>query len=229
VGVVILPPAWCKKSITKFAVTFTMEAITQHDNQNISIGHPPLIVQLRPVLDLTDDQLYEFCQINRDLRIERNAQGELIIMPPTGGDTSERNAEIIIQLGSWAKRNGEGSSFDSSGGFRLNNGAVRSPDAAWVKRSRLSALTAEERQKFLPLCPEFIIELRSPTDSLDVLREKMQEYVDNDAQLAWVIDPEQKRVYVYRPGEPGQELNQPEKISGHPLLSGFELDLREIW
>jgi Uma2 family endonuclease len=181
------------------------------------------------VLDLTDDQLYEFCQINRDLRIERNRQGELIIMPPTGGETSERNAEIIIQLGSWAKRNGEGATFDSSGGFRLNNGAVRSPDAAWVRHSRLSALEAEERQKFLPLCPEFVIELRSPTDSLDVLREKMQEYVDNGAQLAWLIDPEQKRIYVYRPGEPVQELEHPEKISGQPLLSGFELDLREIW
>jgi Uma2 family endonuclease len=106
---------------------------------------------------------------------------------------------------------------------------VRSPDAAWVKHSRLSALTAEERQKFLPLCPEFVIELRSPTDSLDVLREKMQEYVDNGAHLAWLIDPAQKRVYVYRPGEPVKELEQPEKISGQPLLSGFELNLREIW
>jgi Uma2 family endonuclease len=206
-----------------------MEAITQHDNQNRYIGHPPLIVQLRPVLDLTDDQLYEFCQINRDLRIERNRQGELIIMPPTGGETSERNAEIIIQLGSWAKRNGEGATFDSSGGFRLANGAVRSPDAAWVKHARLNALSPEERQKFLPLCPEFVIELHSPIDSLGVLREKMQEYVDNGAQLAWLIDPEQKRVYVYRPGDPVQELEHPEKISGQPLLNRFELDLREIW
>jgi Uma2 family endonuclease len=206
-----------------------MEALSHDENKNSYLGHPPLVVHLRPVLDLTDDQLYEFCQINRDLRIERNRQGELIIMPPTGGQTSERNAEIIIQLGSWAKRNGEGVTFDSSGGFRLNNGAVRSPDAAWVKRSRLSTLTAEERQKFLPLCPEFVIELRSPTDSLDVLREKMQEYVDNGAQLAWLIDPEQKRVYVYRPGVPVQELERPEKVYGHPLLSGFELDLREIW
>ena len=174
-----------------------MEAITQHDNQHGYIGHPPLIVQLRPVLELTDDQLYEFCQINRDLRIERNRKGELIIMPPTGGETSARNAEIIIQLGSWAKRNGEGATFDSSGGFRLANGAVRSPDAAWVKHSRLNALSADERQKFPPLCPEFVIELRSPTDSLDVLREKMQEYLDNGAQLAWLIDPELKHVYIF--------------------------------
>ena len=206
-----------------------MEAIAQDNNQNRDLGNPPLIVHLRPVVNLTDDQLYEFSQINRDLRIERNAQGELIIMPPTGGDTGERNAEITMQLRLWAKRNGEGTTFDSSSGFRLNNGAVRSPDAAWVKRSRLDALSAEERQKFIPLCPEFAIELRSPTDSLSVLQEKMREYLDNGAQLAWLIDPEQRRVYVYRPQEPVQELDKPETVSGAPLLSGFELDLREIW
>ena len=206
-----------------------METLAQEKNHNTYLGHPPLVVHLKPVLSLTDDQLYEFSQINRDLRIERNARGELIIMPPTGGDTSQRNAEIIVQLGSWAKRNGEGVTFDSSGGFRLSSGAMRSPDAAWVKRTRLDALSAEERQKFIPLCPEFVIELRSPTDSLSVLQEKMQEYLDNGAQLAWLIDPEQRRLYVYRPGEPVQELERPEKISGDPLLSGFDLDLSEIW
>ena len=206
-----------------------MEAIAQNNNQTEDLGSPPLIVQLRPVVNLTDDQLYEFSQINRDLRIERNAQGELIIMPPTGGDTGERNAEIIVQLGTWAKVNGDGATFDSSSGFRLSNGAVRSPDAAWVRRSRLNALTADERKKFVPLCPDFVIELRSSTDSLNLLLEKMQEYLDNGAQLAWLIDPEQRRVYVYRPQEPVQELDKPETISGEPLLSGFELDLREIW
>jgi Uma2 family endonuclease len=206
-----------------------MEAIAQDNNQNSYVGHPPLIVHLRPVVNLTDDQLYEFSQINRDLRIERNAQGELIIMPPTGGDTSQRNAEIIVQLGSWAKRNGEGVTFDSSGGFRLNNGAVRSPDAAWVRRSRFDALTTEERKKFIPLCPDFVVELRSPTDSLSVLQEKMQEYLDNGAQLAWLIDPEQRRVYVYRPQEPVQELDKPETVSGDPILAEFEIDLRETW
>ena len=206
-----------------------MEAIAQDNTQNRYLGNPPLIVHLRPVVNLSDDQLYEFSQINRDLRIERNAQGELIIMPPTGGDTGERNAEITMQLRLWAKRNGEGTTFDSSSGFRLNNGAVRSPDAAWVKRLRLDALSAEERQKFIPLCPEFVIELRSPTDSLSVLQEKMREYLDNGAQLAWLVDPEQKRVYVYRPQGPVQELDKPESVSGDPLLSGFELDLREIW
>ena len=206
-----------------------MEAIAQEKNHSTDLGHPPLVVQLKPVLNLTDDQLFEFSQINRDLRIERNAQGELIIMPPTGGDTGERNSEINMQLRLWTKRNGEGATFDSSTGFRLINGAVRSPDAAWVRRSRLDALTTDERKKFIPLCPDFVIELRSPTDSLSVLREKMQEYLDNGAQLAWLIDPEQRCVYVYRPQEPVQELDKPETVSGDPLLSGFELDLREIW
>lgn len=206
-----------------------METIALDNHQNRYLGHPPLIVQLRPVVNLTDDQLYEFSQINRDLRIERNAEGELIIMPPAGGDTSQRNAEIIVQLGLWAKRNGAGVTFDSSGGFRLDNGAVRSPDAAWVRRSRLDALAAEERKRFIPLCPDFVVELRSPTDSLSVLLAKMQEYLDSGAQLAWLIDPEQGRVYVYRPQEPIQELDKPETVSGDPLLPGFELDLREIW
>jgi len=206
-----------------------MEAIAQDNTQNRYLGHPPLIVHLRPVVNLTDDQLYEFSQINRDLRIERNAQGELIIMPPTGGDTGERNSEINMQLRLWTKRNGEGATFDSSTGFRLINGAVRSPDAAWVRRSRLDALTTDERKKFIPLCPDFVIELRPSTDSLSVLLEKMQEYLDNGAQLAWLIDPEQRRVYVYRSQEPIQELDNPETVSGDPLLSGFELDLRELW
>lgn len=206
-----------------------MEIITRDKNPLSYVGHPPLIVHLRPVVDLNDDQLYEFSQINRDLRIERNAQGELIIMPPTGGETSERNAEITMQLRLWAKQNGEGATFDSSGGFRLPNGAVRSPDAAWVKRSRLETLTAEDRKKFIPLCPDFLIELRSPTDSLSVVQEKMQEYLDNGTQLAWLIDPDQKRIYVYRPDVSVQELENPDRISGDPLLSGFELDLKEIW
>ena len=206
-----------------------METIAQDKNPNTYLGHPPLVLHLKPVVCLTDDQLFEFSQLNRDLRIECNAQGELIIMPPTGGETSERNAEITMQLRQWAKRGGEGVTFDSSGGFRLANGSVRSPDAAWVKRSRFDALTAEERKKFIPFCPEFVVELRSPTDSLSVLQEKMQEYIDNGAQLAWLIDPEQKRLYVYRPNEPVQELDEPETVSGDPLLSGFVLNLREIW
>ncbi|MBI4748589.1 MAG: Uma2 family endonuclease [Acidobacteria bacterium] len=206
-----------------------METIPQNKTSSSYVGHPPLVVQVQPVFNLTDDQLYEFSQLNRDLQIERNSRGELILMPPTGGETSERNAEITMQLRLWAKQNGEGTTFDSSGGFLLSNGAVRSPDAAWVRYSRLNALTAEARKKFIPLCPDFLIELRSPTDSLSVIREKMQEYLENGTQLAWFIDPEQRRVYVYSAPDLVCELENPEKLSGEPILPGFELNLGEIW
>ena len=193
------------------------------------LGHPPLIVRAHPVFDLSDDEFFEFCQINRDLRIERNAHGEFIVMPPTGGQTSEQNAEIAMQLRAWAKRNGTGTTFDSSGGFLLPNGAVRSPDAAWVKTSSLAVLSAEQRRKFLPLCPEFVIELRSPADSLRTLQEKMQEYLDNGAQLGWLIDPEEERVYVYRPAMGVEIVHHPDTLSGAPVLPDFVLDLREVW
>lgn len=189
----------------------------------------PVVLHLKPAVELENDQFFELCQINRDLRIERNAQGELLIMPPAGGKTSERNAEITMQLRIWAKRDGTGLSFDSSGGFVLTNDAVRSPDAAWVRRSRLESLTAEQRKKFIPLCPDFVLELRSPTDPLGILQSKMQEYLDNGAQLGWLIDPETQRVYVYRPASPIEYLDKPDLLTGDPVLDGFVLDLREIW
>jgi Uma2 family endonuclease len=192
-------------------------------------GYLPLVVRLEPALRVTEDQFFEFCQINRDLRIERTAQGELIIMPPTGGKTGERNAEITMQLGVWAKQDGQGATFGSSAGFRLPSGSVRSPDAAWVRNSRLDVLPPEQWEKFLPLCPDFVIELRSPTDSLSVLQEKMREYLDNGAQLGWLIDPAQRRVYVYRPQASVEVLDNPETLSGDPVLTGFVLNLREVW
>lgn len=190
---------------------------------------PPVVVHLSPVIKLTDDQLYEFCQINRELRIERTAQGELLIMPTTGGETGSRNAEIIMALGDWAKQDGTGITFDSSTGFMLPNGALRSPDAAWITRSRLAVLTEEQKKKFLPLCPDFVLELSSPSDNLSALHAKMQEYMANGAQLGWLIDPEQKRVYVYRPQSQVECLENPITISGEPILTGFVLDLQTIW
>ena len=187
------------------------------------------VLHFQPVIEVSDEDFYAFCQLNRDMCIERDAQGDVIIMPPAGGETSERNAEITMQLRFWAKRDGTGASFDSSGGFRLPNGAVRSPDAAWVEHTRLNALSLEDRRKFVPLCPDFVIELRSESDLLRPLQEKMQEYLDNGLGLGWLIDPYAQRVYVYRAGLPIEELERPSGISGDPVLQGFELDLTEIW
>ena len=188
-----------------------------------------LSLKLRPVVRLSDDEFFEFCQLNRDLRIERNAGGGITIMPPAGGETSDRNSEINMQLRLWAKRDGTGVTFDSSGGFVLPNEAMLSPDAAWVSRDRFEALTAEQRTKFPPLCPDFVIELRSPTDSLPVLRSKMQEYIDNGARLGWLIDPREGQVHVYRPGSPVEFLQQPQNVSADPVLPGFTLDMADIW
>ena len=206
-----------------------MNTAVQHDDALPSPENLPLLVHFQPVLNLTEDQFFELCQLNRELRIERTAQGELLIMPPVGGETSEHNAEISMQLRQWAKREGTGTTTDSSGGFILPNTAVRSPDAAWIRHDRLTTLSTEQRKRFLPLCPDFVLELGSPTDSLSVLQDKMQEYMDNGAQLGWLIDPVRQQVFIYRPDLPVEQLDKPESVSGEPLLPGFRLDLREIW
>ena len=189
----------------------------------------PVVLQMHPAFDMSDDDLLVFCGQNKDLRIERTAEGDLEIMPPTGWETGNRNARIAAQLASWTERDGTGAATDSSGGYRLPNGAVRAPDAAWVRRERLAGLTAEQKQKFLPLCPDFVVELRSPTDSLTLLQDKMREYVENGARLGWLIGPSERRVYVYRPGETVRVLDNPGSISGAPLLPGFTLGLHKLW
>jgi Uma2 family endonuclease len=189
----------------------------------------PVVLKLTPVINLTDDQLFELCQLNRDWRIEYTVQGELIVMPPTGGKTGSQNAEITFQVQLWTRGDQSGVAFDSSTGFKLPNGATRSPDAAWVRRSRLAGLTREQKQKFLPLCPDFAIELRSPTDNLQAVLNKMQEYLDNGAQLGWLLDPLTRRVHVYLPQRPPEILEAPTMVSADPLLPGFVLDLRKIW
>ena len=191
--------------------------------------HLPLVLQLRPVVDLSDEQLLALCSVNRELRIERNAQGELLIMPPAYSDTGDQNSEINLQLRLWAKRDGSGVTFDSSAGFTLPNTAVRSPDASWIERTRWERLTPEERHSFAPICPDFVIELRSATDRLSDVQAKMQEYLDNGAQLGWLIDPRPRHLYVYRPDAEVERLDNPETVSGDPVLPGFVLDLREIW
>jgi Uma2 family endonuclease len=189
----------------------------------------PLVLRTRPALDLSEDQFYELCQINRDLRIERNAEAELLIMSPTGGETSDREAEITMQLRIWAKRDGKGTAYSSSGGFLLPNGAVRSPDAAWMPRARLEQIPAAQRRQFIPACPDFVLELRSPSDRLPILQAKMEEYRVNGARLGWLLDPDSRAVYVYRPDAPVERLDNPETVAGDPVLPGFVLNLREIW
>lgn len=194
-----------------------------------SIENPPLVLHLHPAIELTPEQFFEICQLNRDLRLERMATGELVIMPPTGSETGGRNFRLLGQLYNWTERDSQGIGFDSSTGFTLPNGAQISPDAAWVKLERWNALTPEQQEKFAPIAPDFVVELRSASDTLKPLQDKMQQYIDNGVQLGWLIDRKQRRVYIYRPGNTVECLNNPATVSGDPILPGFVLDLSKIW
>jgi Uma2 family endonuclease len=189
----------------------------------------PLVIRIRPALTLTEDQFLALCQLNRDLQIERTAEGDWSIMPPVVGSSGRGEASVIGQLWGWAQRDGTGTVFSSAAGFRLPNGAVRAPDASWVLTRRLEPFSASDWERFLPLCPDFVVELRSPSDRLADLQAKMAEYVASGTRLGWLLDSERRHVYVYRPGAAVERLNHPEKVSGEPVLPGFELDLRQVW
>ena len=190
----------------------------------------PWVLQMPEGMDLTDDQFFEFCVLNRELlRIERSAEGEILIMSPTGARGSHQNLELSGQLYNWAKSDGSGVAFDSNGGFTLPNNAMRSPDAAWVDRDRLAMFTEEEKEKFLPLCPDFVIELRSRSDRLADQKRKMEEYISNGALLGWLIEPQERKVFIYRPNQVIQQLDRPLSIDAGPELPGFVLDLAKIW
>lgn len=180
-------------------------------------------------INLTDEQFFMLCQNNPDLRFERTAQGELIIMPPTGGITGDINSDLNYQLRGWSRKNKLGKTFDSSTGFKLPNGANRSPDASWVKMERWNALTEDEKEKYIPLCPDLVVELMSPSDTLEKIRAKMKEYMDNGASLGWLINRKQKQIEIYRPNQEAEILNFPQTLSGEDVLPGFTLDLTEIW
>ncbi len=180
-------------------------------------------------LKLTDEQFFQICQDNRDLRFERNANGDLIIMPPTGGETGNRNGRLTQQLYNWTDVDGTGIAFDSSTGFKLPNGADRSPDASWISLDRWNTLTPEQQSKFIPLCPDFVIELRSPSDSLKTIQEKMQEYLKNGIRLGWLIDRQLRRVEIYRQGQEVEILENPASLSGEDVLPNFVLNLALIW
>ncbi len=178
---------------------------------------------------MNDEQFFEFCRNNPELRIEMNRKGEIIVMPPTFSETGGKNFNLAIEFGIWARKDATGKGFDSSTGFILPNGAIRSPDLSWIKLKNWNALSAQQRSKFAHVCPDFVVELRSESDSLKKLQAKMSEYIENGASLGWLIDSTKRRVYIYRPNSAVEILQNPETVSGEPSLKDFTLNLKEIW
>jgi len=191
----------------------------------------PIAVNIPPALTLTvtREQFVQLALANRDLQLERTATGELIVMPPTGSDTGNRNLDIEGQLWLWNRQTKLGKAFNSSSGFHLPNGANRSPDASWVRQERWNALTREQQKGFAPLCPDFVLELRSESDNMAPLQAKMREYMENGARLGWLIDRKNKKVEIYRQGQEVKVLDNPSTLSGEDVLPGFVLDLTEVW
>ena len=192
-------------------------------------GIAPMELRFEPAIEMTEEAFIAFCAQNSDMRIELTAEGVLEIMPPAFAITGHKNVKISSQLDVWADQDGSGIAFGPTAGFTLPNRAIRSPDASWVLRSRLAALTAEDKNRFIPLCPDFVVELRSSTDRLSVVQAKMAEYIANGARLGWLIDPIARRVYVYRPNAPVEVLDAPDTLSAEPELAGFALNLTPIW
>lgn len=188
-----------------------------------------LTLNLNPIIKLTDEQFFQLCQENENIRLERTAKGELIIMSPAGGETGSSNAGLTAQIWNWNQQNRLGKVFDSSTGFKLPNNANRAPDASWVKLERWDALTPEQQKKFPPICPDFVVELMSPSDSLKETQDKMKEYRDNGAVLGWLIDRKSREVEIYRQNREVEVLESPATVSGEDVLPGFVLNLESIW
>ncbi len=182
------------------------------------------VLNLKAV-ELTDEQFYRLCLANPDRQFERTAKGELVIMSPVGGWSGNREANLITEVSLWNRQTGLGYVFSSSTIFRLPNGGNRSPDVAWVRRERWESLTLEEQEKFPPLCPDFVIELRSRTDDLEDLQEKMQEYLDSGLLLGWLINQQEQQVEIYRLNQAVKVVSFPVQLSGESLLPGLTLDL----
>ncbi|MEJ7847382.1 MAG: Uma2 family endonuclease [Pyrinomonadaceae bacterium] len=178
---------------------------------------------------LSDDDFFEFCRDNPDVRIEMDKNGDIEIMAPTGAETGIKNFKLIGEFAVWVEKNGTGVGFDSSTGFRLPNGATRSPDLSWMTLEKWNAIPKAKRKKFAPVCPDFVVELRSETDTLASLQSKMEEYIENGASLGWLIDASKRKVYVYRPNVDVEILDDPKNISGGELLQGFILNVKDIW
>lgn len=186
-------------------------------------------LDLKTIIDLTDEQFYQLCRANPDVKFERNANGTLLIMSPTGGETGNRNLEIGADFAIWNRQTKLGICFDSSTCFKLPNGAQRSPDIAWIKQDRWQALTPAQREQFPPITPDFVLELLSPSDSLPTTQTKMQEYIDNGVNLGWLINRKNRTVEVYRPNQAVQLLTNPTQLSDPDILPGFTLNLSSLW
>ncbi len=188
-----------------------------------------IVLDFNGIIDLSDNTLFELCARNRDLRIERNKEGKLIIMLPVGSETGKKEGVIFGFLFIWNRKNRLGEIFSSSTGFTLANGAVRSPDAAFITKEKWQALAKEDRKKFARICPDFIVELRSESDNLTDVKEKVEEWMANGCRLAWLIDPKEEKVYVYRKGAGMNTINSFQgKLDGEDVLPGFEFELTEL-
>ena len=206
-----------------------MPRALEDDTEEMEGYVPPLVIHAAPALDMDDEQFYQFCRQNRDLRIERATDGDIIIMAPTGGWTGNGNAELTAEFVIWARADGSGKVFDSDTGFRLSNKAVRAPDVSWVLKTRLAELPRKAGHRFLPLCPDFVLELRSSSDRMPDLHKKMAEYRKLGARLGWLINPARKEVFIYRRGKPIEHLDNPPSLSGESVLPGFTLELAFLW
>ncbi|WP_084079926.1 Uma2 family endonuclease [Edaphobacter aggregans] len=196
---------------------------------NFTLSGMPVPLRFRPETPMSDEELMRFCAENDGVRVEREANGEILVMTPAGNRTGRMNAAIIAALGIWAERDGRGYVFDSNTGFTLPDGSMRSPDAAWVKATRWDALSGEEKERFSHISPEFIIELRSPSDHLDDLEAKMVQWIANGVQMAWLIDPERRVVVIYRPGDGPEVLHDPSSVQDSGVIAGFELVMARVW
>ena len=192
-------------------------------------GYPGMEVDLGGVRAFSDEEFLDFCRQNPDARIERESDGEITIMAPTHTETGAQNSDLFFAMYSWARKDGSGRTYDSSTGFTLANKALRSPDVSWISSERWNALSDEGRSGFARICPDFVVELRSESDTLRKLKSKMQEYIENGASLGWLIDPIERKIYIYSPGKEIEILDNPVEISGEPFLKGLTLTLKDIW
>jgi Uma2 family endonuclease len=189
----------------------------------------PIQLHTRPAIEMSDDQFFDFCQINRDLRMERTAEGDILIMTPEAASSGSGGSRLNYYFESWGETNDSGRFFGPATGFKLPNGAIRAPDISWVLKERLKTVSRDDWNKFLPLCPDFVLELRSPSDRLAALRAKMEEYIANGARMGWLLDAGRRQVHIYRPGVAPQILDNPGEISGDPVLPNFKLSVPKIW